>query len=525
MRTAIALVLVAFSLLSSIQARNSPQLLEDAIKYLPTCALSCMTTVISNSSCPMTDGLCIIQNEELNEQMAKCIKATCTIRESLTAKNFTESVFDRSQRDRTKMVSWIGMSGGIIALIVVAIRICARLPYFGGIWGWDDWAIIATMLPVLPFTGFAVVLANKGLGKDMWTVPFENITDILRIYYVDELCYLWAVGLTKISILLFYLRIFPNRSFRRLVFVCITICGLYVAGFVPATAFQCIPISLAWKRWDGNNEGRCFNLNVEGWLASAFNILLDIIVICLPLRELSKLAMSRRKKAGIMLMFLGGGGVTVVSVIRLEWMIQFANSENVTWDYAPVGYWSTLEVHVGIIIACLPALRALQHRLIPVRKHASSYYNNFSGTNGYNSRGGSQFKSLKGFKRNSQVTTGASQASMMRSGNRTHRDKEFIQLNEYDLRLDDNPDVEKSNGVGRGINRTQCERGDSNNDTVTLLSSPSLNAPLSLDSSSPPRPHEGIAIKKDYSVTVESGHSSLDESPPKLTLNVERRPK
>lgn len=42
-------------------------------------------------------------------------------------------------------------------------------------------------------------------------------------------------------------------------------------------------------------------------MSAAFNIVLDIIVLCLPLRELSKLAMNRRKKAGIMLMFLGGG--------------------------------------------------------------------------------------------------------------------------------------------------------------------------------------------------------------------------
>jgi len=40
-------------------------------------------------------------------------------------------------------------------------------------------------------------------------------------------------------------------------------------------------------------------------------------------------------------------------------MVQFANSQNITWDYMDIAYWSTIELHVGIICACLPSLRAL----------------------------------------------------------------------------------------------------------------------------------------------------------------------
>ena len=34
-------------------------------------------------------------------------------------------------------------------------------------------------------------------------------------------------------------------------------------------------------------------------------------------------------------------------------------------DYVPLGYWSTLEVHISIVIACLPSIRALFIRLFP----------------------------------------------------------------------------------------------------------------------------------------------------------------
>ena len=82
---------------------------------------------------------------------------------------------------------------------------------------------------------------------------------------------------------------------------------MYIIAFVTATALQCIPIRIAWEHWDGEHHGKCINLNADAWASAAVNILLDLVVIVIPMRELSKLAMTRRRKVGIMCMFLGGG--------------------------------------------------------------------------------------------------------------------------------------------------------------------------------------------------------------------------
>ncbi|KAF2732466.1 hypothetical protein EJ04DRAFT_565929 [Polyplosphaeria fusca] len=513
-----ALVLLSQTLLPCVQAQNSSQILAKAMEVLPKCALECMIGAISQSSCEMTDFFCITRNTELSKAMETCIKANCTIRESLIAKNFTESTFGGPVRDHTHLVSYISLIAGSVAVLAVILRIFARLPCCGGTWGLDDWAILVAMLPVLPLTGLSVPLANDGLGKDMWTVPFDKITHILHIYYFDESFYLSAIALTKISILLFYLRIFPNRDFRRAVYLTITLCALYILAFIPVTIFQCLPIHLAWERWDGEHHGKCINVNAEGWTSAAFNIIFDLVVICLPLRELSKLAMSRRRKVGIMLMFVGGGFVTVVSMLRLKWLVQFANTENVTWDYTPVGYWSTLEVHVGIIIACLPALRSLQHRLLPDTKHATAYYGGPSSAYGY-SKGGSPFPSMGGFKsKPSQITTEASQASMVRSRDRTKQDKEFIQLEDYEIRLEGRH-VENGEHIPRGENRTQIRRGSATNDDAALLNNQVLTALPERRGISPSR-SDGlrVQVKREYSVDVESAPktlNSLSSSPPR----------
>ena len=127
-----------------------------------------------------------------------------------------------------------------------------------------------------------------------------------QIFYYTELLYLASVGLTKISVLLFYLRIFPDKGLRKAIWFTILLCVLYIISFVTATALQCIPIRIAWEHWDGEHHGKCIDLNADAWCSAAGNIILDLIVVALPMGQLRKLVMSRRRKFGVMLMFLGG---------------------------------------------------------------------------------------------------------------------------------------------------------------------------------------------------------------------------
>ncbi|KAK9545726.1 hypothetical protein V6Z77_009280 [Aspergillus fumigatus] len=271
-------------------------------------------------------------------------------------------------RDRTRVVSIAGVAGGALALFAFVLRMMARLPCCGGQFGMDDLAMIVTMSLVIPLSALSAVLANLGLGKDIWTVSPDNITHILyspKIYFYDELLYLSIIPLTKISICLFYLRVFPARPFRMMTYIVIGLNTGFLIAFVMISVLQCRPIKGAWLHWDGEGHYSCNNINAQGWSAAAINMVLDLIVMALPLRELYRLNLSLRKKLFVMSMFSLGIFVTLVSIVRLNSLIHFAATNNLTWDYVEIGYWSTIEVHVGIICACLPAIRALLRRLCP----------------------------------------------------------------------------------------------------------------------------------------------------------------
>jgi hypothetical protein len=57
--------------------------------------------------------------------------------------------------------------------------------------------------------------------------------------------------------------------------------------------------------------------------------------------------------------------------VSLEYAIDLQRLITEAGDYVPVGYWSTVEVHVSVICACLPTLPFLFRRIIPATRQNS----------------------------------------------------------------------------------------------------------------------------------------------------------
>lgn len=151
-----------------------------------------------------------------------------------------------------------------------------------------------------------------------WMLPFAPCSSMLKqlrelnadqeqqLYFWDELVYLAVLPVTKISILLFYLKIFPKREVKIAVWVLIGFNLAYLITFEVISIWQCRPIQGAWLAWDGTFEATCNDINMQGWMAAALNLVLDLATIILPLPELVSLSMSLRKKIQILSMFCVG---------------------------------------------------------------------------------------------------------------------------------------------------------------------------------------------------------------------------
>lgn len=94
-----------------------------------------------------------------------------------------------------------------------------------------------------------------------------------------------------------------------------------------------------------------------------------------------------------------------MSIVRLQSLVNFSNSSNPTWDNLRVSQWSTIEVNVGIICACMPTLRLILLKIFPSMSSTSRNY----GTNG-------SFGDKYGTAGASSLGSRARRSQMMRAG-------------------------------------------------------------------------------------------------------------
>lgn len=241
--------------------------------------------------------------------------------------------------------------------------------------GLDDWAAIGIILVCIPSSALNIKLSQYGMGKDIWTLTPTQISNFAFTFYLTTFLYFAEVAILKLSLLFFYLRIFPDPGFRRLLWATVVISCLFGLAFILAAIFQCTPLNYAWEQvFDiSQTGGRCNNGNTLAWANAAISVALDLWMLYLPLSQVSTLNLHWKKKIGVAAskssgfttkqqrnftkchtVVIVGTFVTVISIVRLASLVEFAKSSNITYEFFNVSVWSCLEISVGIMCACMP---------------------------------------------------------------------------------------------------------------------------------------------------------------------------
>ncbi|RAL13436.1 CFEM domain-containing protein [Aspergillus homomorphus CBS 101889] len=323
-------------------SRMSSALLPAFLGDLPPCAAKCFESAMNASSCAATDRWCICTEESLLESAIGCYRTinrarswSCLTRTGST--NSTRAACGIHEESKASLTPALAGSLGMLALIMTCLRMSQRTMMKRS-FGWDDGLILMAMLLL-----------------------------------IAEIFYMPAEALTQLSFLAFYLRIFPPGKFRYIVYTLAAISVCFGISNTLIMIFQCRPVSYFWNSWAGESTGSCINISNFSWYRAAMQIAMDLSIIALPIYPLSKLALSRRKKTLVLLMFCTGFLITVVSCLRLQSLIRFSKSSNISMDNNPAIYWSMVECDVAIVCACMPCLPALLKPLLPAC-FGSRYY-------------------------------------------------------------------------------------------------------------------------------------------------------
>ncbi|KAK7739423.1 hypothetical protein SLS63_001767 [Diaporthe eres] len=206
---------------------------------------------------------------------------------------------------------------------------------------------------------FSIRMVVKYLRFTAWGADDTWLAIGFLLLAVQE-HYILIIAIIKASILAFFLRIFPDERFKRVIW-----CTLVVDLLVGFLCFllgivQRVPTWLIWEGWKSKEPlGVVLDLNNLGLAHGGMNVVLDAWMLVLPFTQLYKLNHPLRKKLGIFAMFSVGIFLTIVGAIRVHNLSTFATSRNITNDVLEGVIWSCIEVCVGVVVACMPHTRQL----------------------------------------------------------------------------------------------------------------------------------------------------------------------
>ncbi|CAI7668224.1 unnamed protein product [Penicillium crustosum] len=261
----------------------------------------------------------------------------------------------------------------------VAIRLWSRARSKSGL-GLDDWTILVSSVFAVTVMAFMLAACTYGFGQHIANITKPNRLMTMKtcqLFFVSQAFYKLTMNMTKMSILMLYLRIFIQRWFRITCYVLLVIITSYMVAAFFASVFQCTPVARAWNK---AIPGSCINITTNWYANAGFSIATDIIILTLPMYPLYKSKIILKRKIALMIVFALGAFVVVTSIVRMQTLDFSSTSPDPTYDIAS-SVWTMLEENVAITCACLPMMWMPLARLFP------SFFSLDSGTDSYGSSG------------------------------------------------------------------------------------------------------------------------------------------
>ncbi|KAF2837271.1 hypothetical protein M501DRAFT_978337 [Patellaria atrata CBS 101060] len=248
----------------------------------------------------------------------------------------------------------------ILATFFVLLRLYTR-GYIVRSIGSDDGEFLMP-LSVLSwiFAILGIINLQYGYGCHVWDISLSKVRPFLIVDLLGQDFYFAGTCLVKVSILLFFIRLNPDKLFHGIAYTIMSLVCVYsFIGIIIAT-FGCTPIE---GGWDLTVPSKCVDKKAFYYFAAVMNILTDFATLTLPVKMCLELQVNRKMKVLLLGLFVIASFASVVSIVRLATMVPSLSSIDFTRFKVGVAGWAAIEINVGIICACLPCLRPM------IRKH------------------------------------------------------------------------------------------------------------------------------------------------------------
>ncbi|CAG8961646.1 hypothetical protein HYFRA_00006183 [Hymenoscyphus fraxineus] len=336
------------------------------LDQVPICALGCLATLVPQYCTSFANTTCICTDNDLLDAIQPCVFQVCNITESLRVQRFQkDSCGVQNDKSRQRSYQRTAHVFIIFCTFFIAARCYARVKLGMGMAA-DDWVMVAAGAVFMVVSAGVLDTAERNFGQHLYYLTTEEVTYSLKWFYVQEIAYNICGMLVKLSLLLFFMRIFPAPTIQLAAKCFFAIIVVTYLLFAFLATFQCWPIRGAWSNWMYKSPPiKCIEIYSVVIAGGIVTVVYDAMILLFPLPEIWKLQLPKSKKIQLMMLFSLGIFVVACSTARVPLLFVMLRSTDVSWDQQPVGFWSETELGVGIICACLPPCRALVMNLFP----------------------------------------------------------------------------------------------------------------------------------------------------------------
>ena len=166
-----------------------------------------------------------------------------------------------------------------------------------------------------------LIAVQFGLGKHIVRViksdpaPPQTLIALFKLFFAESLTWAFTIPVIKLSILIFYRRIFTTyeRWFRWATTIMIAETIAWMVATAVLTIMNCDPVHYFWEqpylfvKMKTPSEGSCLDFAHVQIPPSALNTAGDIILLFLPAPHLVRLKMPWSRKVAVFFYFTLGG--------------------------------------------------------------------------------------------------------------------------------------------------------------------------------------------------------------------------
>ncbi|CAN9175011.1 unnamed protein product [Alternaria alternata] len=324
----------------------------------------------------------------MQSHLSACVQRSCDFAEQIEVTVFAGGLCKSYPKEsRVHELKTIAIVTIALSIPFLSLRLYSRWLKTRHLWSDDAYAIIAAVL-LVAVSVIILRMSLMGFGLHYWDIPVAHGVELLKLYYACQMLYVLVQIFSKVAILALYSRLFPQFMawFQWTVRIMITFMFVHGLVFFLLVTFQCLPIVSIWNK---TIDGKCLPVNVViGFTGAGLSIVEDIIILLLPIHPLWQLQMSFRKKVGLIVLISVGSFACITSIVRLKFVLKYANTYDSTWDNVDVIKWSLIEILSACICGNLMPLRPIVDKILPSLRSVFSSYSKGSRKNSENSSDG-----------------------------------------------------------------------------------------------------------------------------------------